>query len=373
MQILAASSSGPVAPATAPTSLALVSKTTTTVILSFTAPTDDGGLAITNYEFSADGGTTWYALSPADATSPVTISGLGAGNSYAFFLRAVNAIGSGPSSATSVTVTTLNPPSSVEYVSVAGGGAAIDVFRYQIVGGGGAGGYLSGTASIGSSFTVTVGAGGAANSNGSNSVFGSLTSVGGGLGNYSAGSTGGSGGGTGTQPPYTGGAGTSGQGNAGGNTSASQNAASGGGGASAAGANNPSFSVGGAGGAGTASSITGSSVTRAGGGGGGTKSGTPGAGGAGGGGAGGNAPGGGTSVGNNATSNTGGGAGGGANDTGADIGGATGGSGVVILAYASTFDALTTIGGGLTYSVDTSSRSGYRVYTFTAGTGTVTV
>jgi hypothetical protein len=45
----------------------------------------------------------------------------------------------------------------------------------------------------------------------------------------------------------------------------------------------------------------------------------------------------------------------------------------VILAYASTFDALTTIGGGLTYSVDTSSRSGYRVYTFTAGTGTVTV
>jgi hypothetical protein len=27
----------------------------------------------------------------------------------------------------------------------------------------------------------------------------------------------------------------------------------------------------------------------------------------------------------------------------------------------------------LTYSVSTSSRSGYRVYTFTAGTGTVTI
>jgi hypothetical protein len=34
---------------------------------------------------------------------------------------------------------------------------------------------------------------------------------------------------------------------------------------------------------------------------------------------------------------------------------------------------LTSIGGGLTYSVSTVSRSGYRVYTFTAGTGTVTV
>jgi hypothetical protein len=51
----------------------------------------------------------------------------------------------------------------------------------------------------------------------------------------------------------------------------------------------------------------------------------------------------------------------------------TGGSGVVIVAYSTAFSALTTIGAGLTYSVDTTSRSGYRVYTFTAGTGTVTV
>jgi hypothetical protein len=31
-----------------------------------------------------------------------------------------------------------------------------------------------------------------------------------------------------------------------------------------------------------------------------------------------------------------------------------------------------TVGSGLTYSISTVSRSGYRVYTFTAGTGTVT-
>jgi hypothetical protein len=45
----------------------------------------------------------------------------------------------------------------------------------------------------------------------------------------------------------------------------------------------------------------------------------------------------------------------------------------VIIAYPDSFDALTTIPGGLTYSVSTVSRAGFRVYTFTAGTGTVTV
>jgi hypothetical protein len=34
---------------------------------------------------------------------------------------------------------------------------------------------------------------------------------------------------------------------------------------------------------------------------------------------------------------------------------------------------LTSIGAGLTYSLNTASRSGYLVYSFTAGTGTVTV
>jgi hypothetical protein len=42
----------------------------------------------------------------------------------------------------------------------------------------------------------------------------------------------------------------------------------------------------------------------------------------------------------------------------------------VILAYPDSFPALSSIGGGLTY--DQPSRSGYRVYRFTAGTGTVT-
>jgi hypothetical protein len=52
--------------------------------------------------------------------------------------------------------------------------------------------------------------------------------------------------------------------------------------------------------------------------------------------------------------------------------GGNGGSGVVVIAYPSTFPAITTIGGGLTYSVSTVSRPGYRVYTFTAGSDSIT-
>jgi hypothetical protein len=48
-----------------------------------------------------------------------------------------------------------------------------------------------------------------------------------------------------------------------------------------------------------------------------------------------------------------------------------GGSGIVIIAYPSDKDAAA-VSSGLTYSVSTSSRSGYRVYSFTAGTGTIT-
>jgi hypothetical protein len=43
----------------------------------------------------------------------------------------------------------------------------------------------------------------------------------------------------------------------------------------------------------------------------------------------------------------------------------------VIIAYPDTNTAIASIGAGLTYTVDTTTRSGYRVYTFTAGTGTI--
>ena len=54
------------------------------------------------------------------------------------------------------------------------------------------------------------------------------------------------------------------------------------------------------------------------------------------------------------------------------MGGGNGGSGIVVIAYPDTFTAAASISGGLTYTVDTATRAGFRVYRFTAGTGTIT-
>ena len=67
----------------------------------------------------------------------------------------------------------------------------------------------------------------------------------------------------------------------------------------------------------------------------------------------------------------GGGGGGGGSEYASGGGGGNGGSGIVIIRYADTFADLATIDVGLTYSVSTSG--GYKIYQFTAGTGTVTV
>jgi hypothetical protein len=47
----------------------------------------------------------------------------------------------------------------------------------------------------------------------------------------------------------------------------------------------------------------------------------------------------------------------------------SGGGGVVVIAYPNTYLALSSISGGLGY--DQPTRSGYRVYRFYSGTGTV--
>jgi hypothetical protein len=55
---------------------------------------------------------------------------------------------------------------------------------------------------------------------------------------------------------------------------------------------------------------------------------------------------------------------------GGSAGSYAGRNGVVIIAYQGS--PLTSISAGLTYTVSTTTRSGYRVYTFTSGTGTIT-
>ena len=238
-----------------------------------------------------------------------------------------------------------------DYLVVAGGGGG-GGGNEPGGGGGGAGGYrtnVGGSAlslTSGTNYTVTVGAGGAGGikvlgNNGSDSVFSTITSTGGGRGAGSIGTdtvtsgNGGSGGG-GARPgsPGTNMAGGLGntpstspsQGNDGGNGrhigGVSSNGG-GGGGSSAAGQNASDVSRGGNGGNGSANSISGSSVTYAGGGGGGSDTGNNGTGGTGGGGAGAN-------TGVSGTTNLGGGGGGSANYN-SNVG--AGGSGIVIVRY----------------------------------------
>lgn len=86
----------------APTSLsATTTLAATTATVAFTPPFN-GGRVITNYRFSTNG-STYTAFSPAQTTSPVTISGLTNGTTYTLYLKADNINGSSvASSSTSV-------------------------------------------------------------------------------------------------------------------------------------------------------------------------------------------------------------------------------------------------------------------------------
>ena len=189
-------------------------------------------------------------------------------------------------------------PNSLEYLVIAGGGGGGTAGTGGAAGGGGAGGYRSSvngessggggsaestiTAAV-QSYTVTIGAGGAADTwvpgepnrasdSGNPSSFDSITSIGGGGGavNQFDGLPGGSGGGTNRRYTNAGGSGTANQGYAGGGgpSLSGDNTGCGGGGAGAVGvtATSPAQD-GGAGGAGVESSIDGTATFRAGGGG----------------------------------------------------------------------------------------------------------
>ena len=264
--------------------------------------------------------------------------------------------------------------STVDYLVIAGGGGgAAGNSPAHGGGGGGAGGYResSGAASgcytaspLGSGvsalpvsaqgYPITVGAGGNGSTSndvvgscGSNSIFSTITSTGGGGGGASLpsapnfpGRPGGSGGGGSSEGSGSGGTGNTPpvsppQGNNGGagvNTSTPCLQTGGGGGATAVGTSGTGGGTMGAGGAGATSVISGSPTTRAGGGGGGATGPCTGAGGPGGSGGGGN---GGTpgTPGGNGDTNKGSGGGGGKGGSPGQTNGGNGGSGVVVIRY----------------------------------------
>ncbi len=295
----------------------------------------------------------------------------------------------------------LPPPTSIDYLIVAGGGGA------STYGGGGAGGFRTGTlstVSAGTVYTINVGGAGSGATYPSNGTKGgdsyiqgtgitaspvapgnpyanAITSFGGGFGSGGgAAGSGGSGGGGGSAGPGagTGGAGNTpstspSQGNGGGSAGpgAPNYTGGGGGGAGGSGATGTS-TTGGAGGLASTSSISGATVSYSGGGGGGTYGGgTAGLGG-------------GTST----TANKGGGGdgaaspppprtaglpkpagggGGGAWVAPSDRAGGNGGSGIVIIAYPTSFAPAAATTGSPTVTTS----GGNRIYTFT-GNGSIT-
>jgi len=238
---------------------------------------------------------------------------------------------------------------SIEVLVVAGGASGA---RSEIngAGGGGAGGYLEGSfsVSVGSTYTVTVGAGGAARTSaadgasGSNSVFATATALGGGGGGINSAVSGGSGGGGGNNAAggaatQTSSGGLTGFGNAG---AASGDGGFGGGGGGAGGAGGLTGALSPVrrnAGVGKSSSISGSAVTYATGG----RYVTP--------------------V-ENGSANTGDGGSGMYQTTSG-----AGGSGIVVLRYPATFSPASSVTGSPTVT----EVSGYRIYRFT-GSGSIT-
>lgn len=254
---------------------------------------------------------------------------------------------------TSVGTTSWTAPANVysaEILVVAGGAGG---GGYVAGGGGGAGGIIyrpNFPVVPGASYTVTVGAGGVGGRNslgsgsidglaGGNSVFGSLTAIGGGGASRSTPGSGGSGG-AGSLRNIAGGKGTDGQGFNGGSSVIGPSATGGGGGGGGAGqpgsdgtSTQSGQGRGGGGGVGVNISISGTPTWYAGGGGGGGRNGAAGplrgSGGLGGGGAGEDA----NNLAQAGQANTGGGGGGGGGENDTVSTGAAGGSGIVIVKY----------------------------------------
>ena len=356
------------------------------VSVSLSATATDSDSTITYALASGSSLPSGVTLNSSTGAITGTLPEISTDTTYSFTINASDGLNVIPRTFT-ITSTNFIP---INYLVVAGGGGG--GYGYY-GGGGGAGGYRTsfGTSGANSSaestlsalssvnYTVTVGQGGAGSTadntratSGSNSIFATITSTGGGGGGSrgdtngnpegtSRGAGGGSGGGTAFYSGL-GGIGTANQGLNGG-----QSYGGGGGGASGAGATDGSgaFGYGGAGGNGLASTITGTSVTRAGGGGGGRQAGfsaVPGGSGGGGNGGSGNSP-----AATAGTANTGGGGGGGGINNSP---GMAGGSGIVILRYPDTNTI--TVGAGLTAGViNQAVGTNERYTTLTAGSGNV--
>jgi hypothetical protein len=98
-----------------------IDSTSFTMSIAFTAPSSNGGSAITNYQYSIDGGANWTTRSPSSTSTPISVA---VGNlSYNVRIRAVNSMGPGTFS------------NQITFSSYATGGNEvkdIGIYRYHI-------------------------------------------------------------------------------------------------------------------------------------------------------------------------------------------------------------------------------------------------
>jgi len=343
---------------------ALITDGTGNIGVSWAASSTGGAGTTTSYLVTSSPG----GITATTTSTSATISGLTSGTAYTFTVVASNANGSAAASAASNSVTSLAGPA-MNYLVVGGGASSFSVNGA----GGGGGAVKTGTNTVfGTSFQITVGAAGTANSTysggshaaaqGQASQLASITCQGGGAGGYAVQGTNGNGiaggnGGGGNSGMNTGtgfGGASNDNGYAGGNVTngGTYNQYGGGGGAGGAGSGVNA-------GPGVYSAITGVGIYYGPGGGGGVYSttGTVGTDGMD------------RSAQNPPRANNGAGVGSGLYQGSAPK---SGSAGIVVIQYPTTNRAMTSIPGTLTYTVSTGILAGYYTYIFTAGSGVVT-
>src|SRR3989441_6074240 len=104
----------------APTNLSATAVSPSQINLSWTAPTNNGGSAITGYkiERSTDGGTTWGTIVASTANSWYSDYFLSASTTYTYRVSTINAIGtSSPSSTASATTSPATVPDQPRYLN----------------------------------------------------------------------------------------------------------------------------------------------------------------------------------------------------------------------------------------------------------------
>lgn len=92
-----------------PTAISAGSATSSSLLVSWTAPSNNGGAAISDYwlQYSSNSGSTWETFTAsASATASRTVTGLTASTSYIFRVAAKNSVGYGPFSDSSTAVST---------------------------------------------------------------------------------------------------------------------------------------------------------------------------------------------------------------------------------------------------------------------------